>query len=393
MVNLQTIRNMHWAYKTLFYIRIIWIVLHLALLSYEYKGNNENLFFILFTLLLAGVIPQLVWYYNENKKPWLYPVIELVISGLFFIYTSYVMDLFFSYLAIPAMCAAATIQTKRLRIPLWIWFSTIPAIAMTIVLPITAYNISIIEGFLFFGLGTIIWKVLDTQRKMQELIEENEKQRQVLEQYAKQVEKITLLEERNRLSRELHDTVGHTLTSVIVGLDAVSYLIREEPEEALQNVTQLKSISREGLEEVRRQIHHISPLKEEDSISNQLKRIADEFSLSTGTKIKLEVNGTDTSVHPQVSIILVRCLQESLTNAVRHGKADHIDVRFVSEPHQLTLTIQDNGSGMDDVVYGFGLSSMRERIETFQGTLEIESIKGNGTTVVCQLPYKIGKAG
>jgi len=393
VVDLQTIRNKHWAYTTLFYIRFIWIVLHLALLSYEFKGSKENLFFILFTCIIAGAVPQVVWYYNENKKPWLYPVVELVMSGLFFLYSSYVIDLYFSYLAIPAMCAAATIPSKRLRIPLWIWFSALPAIAMTIVLPVTDYNISIIEGFLFFGLGTIIWKVLDTQRKMQELLEENDKQRQVLEQYAKQVERITLLEERNRLSRELHDTVGHTLTSVIMGLDAVSFLIRDEPEEALQNVKQLSRISREGLEEVRRQIHHISPLKEDGPISNQLKSIAAEFSLSTGTEIKLDVNGTDVIVHPQVSLILIRCLQESLTNAKRHGKADCINILFNSEPHQLSLAIHDNGCGMDEVVFGFGLSSMRERIETFQGTLEIESIKGKGTTVVCQLPYKIGKAG
>ncbi|WP_335695274.1 sensor histidine kinase, partial [Neobacillus drentensis] len=199
---------------------------------------------------------------------------ELTFSGLFLIFGSYIIGDYFSYLAIPAMCAATSTQSVRLRIPLWVWFSIIPSIAMATVYPLSSFNISIIEGFFFFALGAGIWKVLDTQRRMQQLLDENEQQRQVLEQYVKQIETITLLEERNRLARELHDTLGHTLTSVIIGLDAVSYLINEAPEEAVVSVNQLRTVSRKGLEEMRKQIHHIAPEREGESLSAQLRRIA-----------------------------------------------------------------------------------------------------------------------
>ncbi|MFE8700819.1 sensor histidine kinase [Cytobacillus sp. FJAT-54145] len=393
MKRVKSFTNEHWAYITLFYVRIIWVVLHLILIPYEYKGSNESLYIILLACLIAGVIPQFVWFYTGHKKKWLYPVVELVVTGMFFIYSSYFIGEYFSYIAIPTMCAAATIHTVRLRVPLWIWFSLIPPVAMAIVLPVPTYSISVIEGFFFFGLGCIIWKVIDTQRKMHQLLEENERQRQVLEQYAQQIEKITLLEERNRLSRELHDTVGHTLTSVIMGLDATRYLINDSPEEAIQNIKQLGKISRDGLEDVRRQIHHISPLKEGESLTNELKGIATEFSLSTGTTVTFEAVGNDITVHPQISLTFVRCLQESLTNAKRHGSADNIHILLSVQPELVTLTVQDNGIGMDQIQYGFGLSVMKERIEAYQGKLDIQSHKDKGTKIICQLPFKTGKAG
>ncbi|WP_308636921.1 sensor histidine kinase [Paenibacillus silvisoli] len=317
---------------------------------------------------------------------------ELLAGGLFLIGASYVIGQYFSYLAIPAMCAAAVTPSARIRIPLWIWFSVIPAIAMAAVVPLSSFTMSIIEGFFFFALGCGIWKILDTQRKMQSLLEENERQRQVLEHYAKQVENITLLEERNRLARELHDTVGHTLTSVIMGLDALSYLMAEAPEEASASIRQLRSVSRKGLEEMRKQIHHIAPEHGEESLKAQLRRIADEFAVHTGTNMAFKADGPEISVPLQMTLTLIRCLQESLTNAKRHGGAGEIGITLTILPDSLALAVQDNGCGMEEIRYGFGLSAMKERIEAYQGELTVRSMKNGGTTVYCQLPLKNRKA-
>lgn len=390
---MKKILNDHGAYRALFYVRAIWVILHLILLGYESEVRDTGLYTILLFCLVAGGIPQVIWMKTAGTKTWVYPVVELVASGIFFLYSSFTLDFYFSYLAIPAMCAAANVHSARLRIPLWIWFSVIPVIAMAMVLPLSSFNISLIEGFLFFGLGYIIWKVLDTQWKMQQLLTENEQQRKVLEQYAKHVEVITLLEERNRLSRELHDTVGHTLTSVIMGLDAVTYLIKEEPEEAIANINQLRKVSRKGLEEIRHQIHHIAPPDEGETLSNQLKQIAREFAVNSGTKIDFEMLGNDMTVSLPISLTLIRCLQESLTNAKRHGGASYISIHFTIERDYLLLAIEDNGKGMDHIEFGFGLTAMRERVESYQGELEIESSKNVGTKIICQLPLKKRKAG
>jgi len=207
------------------------------------------------------------------------------------------------------------------------------------------------------------------------------------------VETITLLEERNRLSRELHDTVGHTLTSVIMGLDAVSYLIKEAPEEAVHNVNQLRTVSRKGLEEVRKQIHHIAPSEEGGSLPTQLRRIAGEFAVHTGTVIEFEAVGPEVSVPLPLTLTLVRCLQESLTNAKRHGGANQIHITLETRPDRLTLAVHDDGYGMEQVHYGFGLSVMQERLEAYQGELQVKSDTNSGTTILCQLPLKSRRAG
>jgi len=309
-------------------------------------------------------------------------------SGLFLIIASYIIGQYFSYLAIPALCAAAQTDSDRLRAPLWIWFSIIPGVAMALVRPLSSFNLSIIEGVFFFALGYGCWKILNNQQRMQELLEENERQRQVLEQYANQVEKITLLEERNRLARELHDTVGHTLTSVIMGLDAVAYLIAEDPEEAMVSVNQLRSVSREGLEEMRKQIHHIAPENKGVTLSAQLNSIAKEFAAHTLTHVEFEVDGADISVPLPITMILVRCLQESLTNAKRHGGAEQIHISLAVSPDLLRLEIRDDGCGMEELRFGFGLSAMQERIEAHQGELKVKSKKNSGTVVICHLPLK-----
>lgn len=389
----MTALQRHWGYRALFYTRIVWILLHLVLLGYMYTGQGWGGWLLLLFGCIAGAVPQLVWLRGGRLKGWVYPVTELAVSGGFLIGSSIVIEEYYSYLAIPAMCAAAHVQTVRLRVPLWIWFSLLPPAAMAIVLPLEAFNMSIIEGFFFFGLGGGIWKIIDTERRMKELLDENERQRLVLEQHAKQVETITLLEERNRLSRELHDTVGHTLTSVIMGLDAVAYLIKEAPEEAVQNVNQLRAVSRKGLEEVRKQIHHIAPSEEGGSLPTQLRRIAGEFAVNTGTVIEFEAVGPEVSVPLPLSLTLVRCLQESLTNAKRHGGANQIHITLEARPDRVTLAVHDDGCGMEQVHYGFGLSVMKERLEAYQGEMQVKSDTNSGTTIFCQLPLKRRRAG
>ena len=392
---MTSVLQVHWGVKALFITRIIWVLLHVVLLGYEYDAHGWKWYALLCSCLIIGAIPQLVWKRTMDQPSWTYPVIELVLSGLFLISASYVVGQYFSYLAIPALCAAAATNSTRLRVPLWIWFSLIPPLAMAIVLPLSSFTMSIIEGIFFYSLGYGIWKVLDTQRKMQQLLEENERQRQVLEQYAKQVEQIAILEERNRLARELHDTVGHTLTSVITGLDAVSYMLEEASVEVVESVNLLRTVSRKGLEEMRQHIHHIAPEHGEQSLSAQLKRIASEFAVHTRTSIEFEANGLDVlhlSVPLPITMTLVRCLQESLTNAKRHGGAEHIHISLAVLQGQLALRIQDDGCGMEEIQYGFGLSAMQDRIEAYQGELKITSGKNSGTTVLCLLPYRDRRA-
>lgn len=246
-----------------------------------------------------------------------------------------------------------------------------------------------------YAIGYGIQRLWASNYGMKKLFEENlrqyqliQEQNKILEQYANQVEKLTLLEERNRMARELHDTVGHTFTSVIMGMDAVSYLMDLAPDKAKEKLEVLRNVTRNGLEEVRRSIHEIAPQEEDGTFQQQLSRLAHEFSVHTGTQVKLDQTGEECELPKQAQLTMIRCLQESLTNAKRHGHATSVTIKLRYFPDRVTLDVEDDGIGSECVEAGFGLTAMRERLSALQGMLVITSTPGSGTKVTCTVPLR-----
>lgn len=244
-----------------------------------------------------------------------------------------------------------------------------------------------------FGFGYIFNRIIHSNQQTKELLKENQKQVQLIEeqnatlvQYSEQIEKMTIIQERNRMARELHDTVGHTFTSVIMGMDAVSYLIETNPLQAREKLDLLRDVMRNGLEEVRKNIHEMVEEAEEIPLSMQMSHLIKEFSIHTGTKAYIECQGKEVEVSRQIRWTLIRCLQESLTNAKRHGQAMSIAVNLKFSPQQITLQISDDGKGTGVVTPGFGLTTMKERITTLSGELQIQTAIGKGLTVICSIP-------
>ncbi|GIP34037.1 sensor histidine kinase [Paenibacillus sp. J2TS4] len=245
-----------------------------------------------------------------------------------------------------------------------------------------------------FLIGLGLQRILSSHLGMKQLYGENVKQydlirqqNDALEQYARQVESLTLLEERNRLARELHDTVGHTFTSVIMGMDAVSYLIETHPDKAKEKLEVLRDVTRTGLQEVRKSIHQIAPIDDKAPLAQQISRLANEFAIHTGTSVRVEANDEDGDFPQQLKLTIIRCLQEALTNAKRHGQATSIIIELKYDSELICLMVKDDGLGSDKITTGFGLSGMKERLAAWRGNLQIRSLKGLGTTVICTIPY------
>jgi signal transduction histidine kinase len=154
----------------------------------------------------------------------------------------------------------------------------------------------------------------------------------------------------------------------------------------------LREVMRKSLGEIRTQIHQISPSEEREEVPSQLKKIADEFALHTKTNIHFEhIDQHDINISSQATITLIRCLQESLTNAIRHGHANEIMITLKADSSHVILLIQDNGIGSREVSYGFGLTGMKESLESLQGRLSIESKENEGTVVTCFLPVIVSR--
>jgi signal transduction histidine kinase len=380
----------HWVYKIAQITRICWFVFHLLFLAI-FLTSMPYFWLILPLFFAAFLIPQWSGSKTDSFAVKNYPLLELLFSGLFLIVGCYLLGEYSSFLAYPALCAGIFSKPGKGRWWLWAGFSLVPFLAVLAV-GLDRLGLGVIDGLFLFGIGICVAKVLEAEKKTQMLLEENRRQNQLLEEYAKQIERVTLLEERNRLARDLHDTVGHTFTSVIMGLDAASFLMETSTEKAKEQVDVLREVMRKSLGDVRTQIHQISPSGERESLSSQLKKIAEDFALHTKTMIHFDdIRLHEKEISSQGTITLIRCLQESLTNAIRHGHATEITITLKEESSHVILVIKDNGIGISDASYGFGLTGMEERLESLQGNLHIETMENEGTVVTCFLPVLVSR--
>ena len=144
----------------------------------------------------------------------------------------------------------------------------------------------------------------------------------ILEQYLSQVERVTPLEERERVSKEPHDTMGHTYTAVIMGLETPR---STETNAATQRkLSNLLELTRRSLDEVRGYLHELDSPQEQLPLVQSLRQVTEDFERDTGVKAGFRVLGEEYPVSRQVKMTFYRCLQESLTNSVRHGNATRI---------------------------------------------------------------------
>lgn len=213
-----------------------------------------------------------------------------------------------------------------------------------------------------------------------------------LKDYAIELEHMTELRERNRLAREIHDTLGHTLTGIIAGADAGLVLFDAAPAEAKKRIEIIAQSAREGLNDVRRSIHALRPdTLEKHSLEEALENLIEKFCLTTSAVIRYDQKAGPLDFAPDEEDTLYRVVQEGLTNAVRHGRASEIVICLTRQSGVLTVSILDNGCGCGDCQEGFGLRHMRERLHMLGGTLDCGNRRDGvdtGFFITAELPVR-----
>ncbi len=193
--------------------------------------------------------------------------------------------------------------------------------------------------------------------------------------------------ERFRIARDIHDGLGHQLTSLIVQLQALSYTIPESLDEAHDRVSKILKVARAGLAEVRRSVRDWE--EEDDNYGlAALTAVVEEARSNTDCSIDFETMVGERDGWPTtVQIVLYRVLQETLSNAIRHSDANHIDVRIAQRNREIRMTVEDNGSTNGvELTPGFGLRNMKARCEEIGGTCTWMTRPENGVRVEVNLP-------
>lgn len=198
-----------------------------------------------------------------------------------------------------------------------------------------------------------------------------------LNSYLALSEKIAEDRERKRIAREIHDTLGHALTGISAGIDAVKVLVDIDTNRAKEQLNNVSVVVRDGIRDVRGSLNKMRPgALENNTLKEALIKIIREYEAISNLEIHLLYKWDNIDLDIAKEDIVFRVIQESITNSVRHGHAKTIWIELLEEEEAYVMTIQDDGVGFDELHYGYGLKQMQERLMIIGGSLRFENRDG-----------------
>lgn len=203
-------------------------------------------------------------------------------------------------------------------------------------------------------------------------------------------------EERQRVARDIHDGPAQLMSNVVLKAEICERLIDVDINKAKEELQNLKKIVRESLQDVRKIIYNLRPMSLDDlGLVPTLQRFLTSYQEDSGAVVSFKARGVHDDIKPVISLTVYRIVQEAVNNIKKHADARNVTVNLEQIDNRLKLYVFDDGKGFDvenlkvkseDINSGFGLFSMRERIELLDGQFEINSTKGKGTRLVITIP-------
>lgn len=256
------------------------------------------------------------------------------------------------------------------------------------VLQLVIESLSALEMILFI-LYMVLFISQQTSEK-QEILNLNQQLQQANEQlriYAEESAHTAQVQERNRLAREIHDTLGHVLTGITAGADACIQMMDDSPEMARHQMELIADTARNGMNDVRRSVKALRPDSlEKENLSGALNKMCTSMAQSSGAQIQLEESLAGLTLSQDEEDCVYRTVQEGITNAIRHGHATRVQVRCHIEDGVLEVSVKDNGIGCKSVTPGFGLQHMQERMLMLGGTFWYEN--SDGFCIRAEIPLR-----
>ena len=247
------------------------------------------------------------------------------------------------------------------------------------------YSLNIVV-FMISLLFYILSAITERHRIEEELRMTSQANRE-LNSYLALSEKIAEDRERKRIAREIHDTLGHALTGISAGIDAVKVLVDIDTNRAKEQLNNVSVVVRDGIRDVRGSLNKMRPgALENNTLKEALIKIIREYEAISNLEIHLRYEWDNIDLDIAKEDIVFRVIQESITNSVRHGHAKTIWIELLEE-ESYVMTIRDDGIGFDELHYGYGLKQMQERLMIIGGSVRFENRDGFYTHI--EIP-KIG---
>lgn len=242
---------------------------------------------------------------------------------------------------------------------------------------------------LVFGLG--IFFVLQLVSRL--LVERQVKQKlalahEQLQEYSQTIEDLAAVHERNRIARDIHDSLGHALTSLNIQLQTAVKLWQKNPNQAHIFLTQAQKLGVTAMKEVRQSVGTLrADQVDAQPLELKIQALIDNFRAGTGLAIRSKIIHCS-QVSPQIEKTIYRIIQEALTNIAKYAKATEVEIRLNVTEAKVYLTVQDNGKGfkLNKNKTGYGLQGMQERVNAVKGGLQIQALPEAGCKIMVEIP-------
>lgn len=257
---------------------------------------------------------------------------------------------------------------------------------MTIIISISIYhylvlysyrdNLGTISEIIFMCVinGLIVFSVILNDKNLKEK-DVQISLNKALKDSNDQLEVLTRVAVKNNIARDIHDTFGHDMMALIMELEMAQILVDTDQDKAKEILVKAKQSARDGMKTIRKVVETLRN-DDLDIIDKTIEDMINTFKEKVGIKIYYTLYDGIESLPKKHYEVLYRLIQECLTNSVRHGGAEHIDVNIKEGLHTVVFEIKDNGCGSNDIIEGYGLKGMRERVESINGSLRIKSHDG-----------------
>jgi signal transduction histidine kinase len=374
-------------HKKQYLIKLIFptiIVFLIMLSSRQFSGSfwfvvNNIIIFALYLIIFA--VPKGKW--NAISLYLITAILSIfIITSL--IYFHSVINICIMLILIPTL-------SQELKHPDYLYFS------VSVYMEIAAlfYIFNRLEYMEFFSLTLIFIVMLLLIRARKISIKAHE----ITEKYLKELEmahrelqdaavismNYAVLEERNRIAHDIHDAVGHSLTSIVVQLQALRYMIKDNSDEAEKTIENMIVAARKGLSDIRLSVHALAEDRSTLGIA-PLKALISQIEASTS--IQCNFTSEVDNIPVKISAVFFKIVQEAITNILKHSDADSIEVCIKSINDNYFLSVADNGKlSENNIIYeGFGLTGIRERAKEIGGKVSFETNMPQGFRIIVEIP-------
>ncbi|MBD2775364.1 sensor histidine kinase [Iningainema tapete] len=311
----------------------------------------------------------------STRSVFLMCLVLVMRSCLIFARTGQLSVLCLAFISYGTLHLSKPIIPEKYKVAVWDWrLSSVLLFSLTLVFAFLLINALLAER--------------QSREQLQIVYRELEITHEQLRQYALRIEDQATLQERNRIAREIHDGLGHTLAAQTIQINNALIFWQSNSDKALTFVKQAKQLGAEALLEIRRSVSVLrsNPLSGL-SLEPAVEKLLNEFQHNTGIELKSNIY-LPLSLPTEVNTTLYRIVQESLTNIYKHAQAKTVMVQLQQQDLVLHLSIEDNGKGFNPTqnTTGFGLQGMRERAAALGGQLNIYSQPGEGCRICVSFP-------